>query len=75
MLPRDQAEPFAQRVVAVTVSQRLMPLSGAVLTGDLARPPLRQAESLNQHRDRGTSTRRAQKFPFAISFNAWFSRT
>jgi hypothetical protein len=44
-----------------------------MLTGDLARPTLREPETVLEHQDRGSPARRAQKFPFAISRNATFS--
>jgi hypothetical protein len=43
---------------------------GGVLPRDLARPPLRQTEPLDDHANGIASARRAQKFPFAISFSA-----
>jgi hypothetical protein len=41
-----------------------------MLTGDLARPPLRQSEPLDDHPNGGTSAGRAQNSPFAISLSA-----
>ena len=43
------------------------------LPGDLARPPLRQSKPFDDHPNGIASAGRAQKFPFAISFSAWFS--
>jgi hypothetical protein len=48
-------------------------LGRAVLTRDPARPPLRQPEPFDDHANGSVSARRAQKFPRAISFSAWFS--
>ena len=69
MLPRELPQPDAQRFVAI-VAVALSPLRGAVLTGDPARPPLRQRKPLLQHRHGLASARRAHQFPRAISFNA-----
>jgi hypothetical protein len=70
MLCRQLAQPLPQRVVAVAAATRIVALGRAVLTCDLARPPLRQSEPFNDHPNGIASAGRAQKFPFAISFNA-----
>jgi hypothetical protein len=44
-----------------------------MLSYDPARLPLRQLKPLFQHRHGLTPARRAHQFPFAISFNTWFS--
>ena len=41
----------------------LVTLCRAVLASDLARPTLREPETILKHQDRGSATRRAQKFP------------
>jgi hypothetical protein len=46
-----------------------------MLTDHPTRPALADAEPVAQHRDRSTPAGWAQKFPFAISFSAWFSST
>ena len=51
----------------------LVALGRSVPTGDLARPPLRQPEPFDDHPNGVASAGRAQTFPRAISFNAWFS--
>jgi hypothetical protein len=70
MLGRQLPQPLAQGLVAVAAAPRLVALGRAVLPRDLARPPLRQTEPLNDHANGIGSARRAQKFPFAISFSA-----
>ncbi len=45
-----------------------------MLPSDLARPPLRQTKAILKHPNRLTPPRRAHQFPFAISFNAAFSK-
>ena len=73
MLPGEIPQTRAQRVIAAVGHSRPMPLGGAMLTGDPARPPLRHRETILQHRHRGSSARRAHQFPFAISFKASIS--
>jgi hypothetical protein len=70
MLRRELAQPLAQRIIAIGIIARLVALGGGVLPRDLARPPLRQTEPLDDHANGIASARRAQKFPFAISFSA-----
>ena len=73
VLGRELPQPLPQRVVAVAAAAGLVALGRAVLPGDLARPPLRQSEPFDDHPNGIASAGRAQKFPFAISFSAWFS--
>ena len=73
MLGRQLPQPRPQRVVALAASPGLVALGRAVLPGDLAHPPLRQSEPLDDHPNGIASAGRAQKFPRAISFKAWFS--
>jgi hypothetical protein len=70
MLRREPPQPLAQRIIAIGIIARLVALGGAVLPRDLARPPLRQTEPLDDYASGIASARRAQKFPFAISFSA-----
>lgn len=69
MLRREPAQPLAQRIIAIGIIARLVALGGAV-PRDMARPPLRQTEPLDDHANGIASARRAQTFPFAISFSA-----
>jgi hypothetical protein len=59
---RDFAQATTQGVVA-TERGILVALGGAVLAGDSARPPLGEPKAVLKHPDRGSSARRAQKFP------------
>src|SRR5205814_2108502 len=68
----EHAQLRAQITIRVDLSG-LVPLGGAVLPDDLARPPLRDAEPLLQHVRGSTSPRRAHQFPRAISLSARFS--
>jgi hypothetical protein len=57
---RDQLR--SQRRV-ILGNSGLMTLGGAVLTGETARPTLREPETFLESQDRTTSPGRAQKFP------------
>jgi len=70
MLGGQLPPPPPQRVVAVAAATPIVALGRTVLAGDLSRPPLGQSKPLDQRRDGLASARRAQKFPFAISFSA-----
>ena len=73
-LARERPQLRPQRRVILS-DDRLAPLCRARLTDISARPPLRDPQTVLQHADRPAPARRAHQFPFAISFNAWFSRT
>jgi hypothetical protein len=73
MLGRQLPQPLPQRVVALAAATTIVALGRAVLTRDPPRPPLRQSEPFDDHPNGIASAGRAQKFPFAISFSAWFS--
>lgn len=61
-LAGDLTQPATQRPV-ISGDTRLPALGGAVLSYVSARPPLREPETVLEHQDRGSTTRRAHQFP------------
>ena len=67
--PGDLTQQRPQHLVGLD-GVGLVALGGAVLADELAGPALADAEAVLQQQDRSAPAGWAQKFPFAISFNA-----
>jgi hypothetical protein len=69
MLLGEAPQPLAQVPVRIRLD-RFVALCGAMLSDDLACPPLREAEAVGEHDHRSPPPRRAHQFPRLISRRA-----